>query len=196
MRKLLRTDKLSVVFYIFLLFSFVFLFSGIYSAYTLANVVYQKNSLLSINPQHVDFNYTLYHRYYTLILKLTIKNPGPFDFWINKITWLSFLVNGTHQYQANDYSYYLYRGILIGAGKIKTITIVDNVTVKQWASYVYPQIIWQKENRGSTVWHLQISFEGHLDNYHAEEYRFNVKTWYLWLLPEVDKEYEETVTLP
>ncbi len=193
--KLTSANKISIVFYIFIIISVVFLFAGVYSAYTFATIVDQKNSLLTVNPQNVEFNYKLCDNGYFLMLNLTIKNTGPYEFWINKISWLSFLVNGTHQYQANDYSFYNSSGILIKSGEMRTIAIVDNTSVKQWMGYVYPHIIWEKKILGSTNWHIEISFEGRIDNYHSEEYQYNVKTWYLWLLPEVDKKYEESITL-
>ena len=190
----LKKGRITIVFYIFLIFSILFLFSGIYSAYSFANIILQKDRILSGNPTEVDFSYTLRNNSYFLALTVHIKNPGTMNFWITKISWLTFLMNntnGTHKYQANDYSMYSKKGIYIAPNKDKSIKIVDNDTVKQWMSYVYPHIIWQKKNSGNTTWEIQLSIEGRVDNYQTEQYRFNFKTWYLWQLPGVDIHYDE-----
>ena len=199
MKKLhLKKDEISIVFYVFMFFSLLFLLSGVYSAYSFANVISQKDHILSINPTRVDLNYTLENKSYFLTLKVHIKNPGSMNLWIVKISWLTFLINntnGTHKYQANDYSASDKQGILIVPDEEKVIKIIDNSTVKQWTNYVYPHLIWQKRNMGNTTWEIQLSVKGRIDNYHSEQYQFNVKTWYLWYLPEVDIYYDKICRL-
>ena len=194
-----QKGKITIVFYIFLIFSILFLFSGVYSAYSFSNVVLQQDRLISSNPSEVDFNYTLQNNSYFLTLEIHIKNPGPQNYWITKISWLTFLVNATangmQMYQANDYSMYYENGILVKCNEEKVIKIIDNTTVKPWMSYVYPHLIWQKKNMGNTTWMLQISVEGHIDNYHEEQYRFNYRTWYLWQLPEANIHYDNIIYL-
>ena len=191
----LKNGKITIVFYIFLIFSVLFLFSGVYSAYTFANIIYQKDQILSTNPAEVIFNYTLTNNSYFLTLTVHVKNTGPMNFWVTQISWLTFLINNTEKYQANDYSILYGKGILIQPGEERTIKVTDNDSVKQWDSYVYPHLLWQKKNFGKTTWEVQLSVEGHIDNYQVEEYRFNIRTWYLWKLPEVVIEHDEVFNI-
>ena len=188
----LKKDKLTVAFYIFLIFSLFFLFSGIYSAYSFANLIHQKDQILSENPVEVEFSYALHNRSYSMTLKVYIKNEGPMALWITKISWLTFLVNTTdgHMYQANDYSFYSSNGIQVTSHEEKIIKIVDNSSVKQWISYVYPHLIWEKRNVGKTNWTVELSIMGRVGSSQGNEYQFNYRTWYLWKLPEVEIQYE------
>jgi hypothetical protein len=188
--------KVGFIFYVFLSISLLFLFAGLYSSYMLATIVHQKDLTLKVNPVGVIFNYTLQNGGYFLTLNLTLINPGPYDLYVRQISWTTFLINGSSRYQANNFFAYYPRGIHIGSGSYKYIFVIDNSSVKQWEGYVYPKIVWEKTHLGNTTWYILLDIKATLDNYDTENFKYNVRTWYLWHLPEVDVEYESLFNAP
>jgi archaellum component FlaG (FlaF/FlaG flagellin family) len=181
----------------FAIFSLVFLFSGLYSAHTLAEIEHQRNFLLSTNPQNVELYLELNNTSYTLTLHMSIKNTGPYSFKIFKILWTVYLVNGSTVYQANGYGRYYSEGerLVVRPGQMLNITIVDNRTTHQWSSWLLPHLRWQIEKYGlkNIKWHNTITVKGMLGDFNGEKYRYNVRTWYLWHLPEVVISYDKIV---
>jgi len=185
-------------FYIFLIISLIFLFAGVFSGYTLANIERSRDLLISSNPVDVKLTYEYNKSSYVLILKFGVNNSGLFDYWIEKITWTCYLVNNTNGklYQANNYQRYYPEKIRVERGKILEIEIVDNVTTHQWENTVFGHLMWQINNYGveNITWKNSISIDGWLDSFSHKEYRYNQRTWYLWKLSEVLIEYDESIS--
>ncbi len=183
-------DIIKKIFYILLIFSLLFLFAGIYSGYTLANIEKSREVLILENPQNVTFSYSYSATSYTLRIKITVKNSGVYDYGIEKITWVCSLLNNSNEsakYQANDYQIYYPQKTYVKAGRTMEFEIVDNKTTEQWEKHVIKNLLWQINKYGklNITWHNEISIDGWLGNFDHDRYKYNVKTWYLWHLPEV-----------
>ena len=188
-------DIIKKIFFIFSVFSILFLFAGIYSGYTLANIEKSRDILISENPHSVVFSYSYNLTSYTLRIKITVKNMGAYDYGIEKITWLCFLLNksnGGMKYQANDYQIYYIHKSYVKVGETKVFEIIDNKTTKQWERNVIKNLLWQinKYGKSNVTWYNEISIDGYLGSFEHEQYKYNQRTWYLWQLPEVLIKYE------
>ncbi len=187
------------IFLIFIFVSLLFTFSGIYSAYTLATIERQRTSLITLNPQDVRFYMELNATSYNFTIHFKLVNEGPYSFGLFKIRWAVYLVNGSTEYQANDYQRYYPEGdrIMVLTGHTLSMTIVDNTTTHQWYSWLMPHLKWQIEKHGlkNITWHNVLEIKGMLGNFNGEEYQYNVRTWYLWHLPEVEIRYDKNIQL-
>ena len=186
---------LKKIFYLFVILSILFLAAGLYSGYTLALIAHQRTEILTNNPKDVQFSIFYNKTSYAFGIKLDILNSGPFAMNIHQITWHVYLVNGSMKYQANNYQRYYSpdERLTIPAGKSLTIYVIDNQTTLQWAGNILPHLRWmvQKYGMQNITWHNTIDIVSFLGNFNTEEYRYNVRTWYLWTLPEVLIEYEK-----
>ena len=184
------------IFYVFLIISILFLFAGIYSGYTLANIERSRDVLISENPHSLLFNYSYNLTSYTLRIKIAIKNSGIYDYGIEKIAWACTLLNisnSSAKYPANSYQRYYPHNLYVKAGKTKVLEIVDNQTAKEWTGRnLLKNLLWQikKYGKSNLVWQNAIFIDGYLDSFDHEQYKYNYRTWYLWRLPEVLIKYE------
>ncbi len=190
-------DNIKKIFIIFVFVSLLFLSMGVLAGYNLADIEWSRNQLISDNPQNVDFSMHYNSTYYIPEISFTIKNEGRFDFNLEKITWVVYLVNGTKMYQANNYAWTYKRGaMVVPCGGSKKIHIVDNSSTHMWMHYVLNQLKWIVEHYGknNVTWRITLDVDGTLGNFNGEQYEYNLRTWYLWKLPEVSIEYEGNQT--
>ncbi len=190
-------DNIQKIFIIFVFVSLLFLSMGVLAGYNLADIEWSRNQLISDNPQSIEFTVHYNSSYYIPEISFIIKNEGRFDFNLEKITWVVYLVNGSNTYQANNYLWSYNRGeMVVPCGGSKKIHIVDNFTTHMWMHYVLKQLNWivDKVGKNNVTWRITLSVDGTLGNFNGAQYKYNMRTWYLWKLPEVIIKYEGNQT--
>ncbi len=186
-------DNIKKVLYIFVVLSIIFLIGGLFSAMNLAYIEKSRDTLISENPQNVRFQVIYNNTSYVPHIVFTINNPGHLRYCVKKVTWQVFLLNGSKKYQANNYGYmYLNDEICVSPHSAKDIKIVDTNTTTLWRAYVMHQLRWLVGHNLTVKWYTTLSIDGWLGDFNTKEYQYNIRTWYLWKLPEVVIEYEGT----
>ncbi len=185
-------NNLRLIFYIFIFLSIFLFVSGAYSGYSLANLEKTRTVLINSNPQNVSFRVYFNNTSYVPNIKFTLVNPGHMKFTVEQITWHVFLVNGSVKHQANNYVYFFFNNkVFLPPGGHKRISIIDNLTTHIWQSYILSQVRWLSKKYGcnNVTWYTTLDIRGFVGDYNTEQYRYNVRTWYLWNLPAVELSY-------
>lgn len=184
-------EKLQKIFIIFIFISLIFLGAGVAMGFNLADIEWSRNQLISENPQNINFTVKYNSTFYLPEISFMIKNEGRFDFNIEKVTWIVYLVNGSKLYQTNNYMWsYKHGSMVVPKDGSKVLKITDNSTTHMWMGYVLRNLNWMINNGKNLTWKVTIDVLGILDNFNGEQYSYNVRTWYLWKLPKVEISYE------